>query len=365
MLNTQADLKTLYPYKTFRARREEVAVCSCSCETLFARYKISEARGSALNKMAESVDLIPLINVSIQPELTIIDRSSYRIRLRNVTDEERRAWISDPTVTFLLHASNISRVVTTIDICSDFAESIFKNDDANEDLYALLALLNVRMEYAPWTPFVVEMPAATPTGFAVHAIGEQSPPTELQYGGSINLSNRETVDLYWNRVTGPSAENRAFRRALSRFVRARAAPFAEDAIVHVIIGVEALFGDPNNISRGKTANVTKRAAVYVVDPINEPASEHLLGLRQDIENIYKPRHLILHGGDVATFNLGPIARSAIFQLQRILQIMLGEGVERLRDLEALSHAYDDELLKARRREKYQTRESANPRSASS
>jgi hypothetical protein len=287
--------------------------------------------------------------------VTVSKGPNFSLGVRRITDSERAAWQADPTIAFLLKDVDLNRVVSTVAVVTNLPGTIFDHDEANEDLFALLAIFNVRMPYAPWTPFVVISPALTQAGFEVLQLGEEVQPNEFGWHGQLNVSDRETLKLYWNRVTEAHEVNRSLRRALSRFVRARAAPFAEDAIVHVLIGLEALFGDAASISRGKSEKVTKRAAVFVTDPANEPAADHLIALRNDVEALYKPRHVILHGGDVSSVDLAPLARSGLQQLQRIINIILGEGFERLRDADDLAKSYDDELLAAWRREKYRYR----------
>jgi Apea-like HEPN len=312
-------------------------------------------RARKVELMEEHSEIIPLVNLSVGPDVIVFEGTNYSLRIREITESERSLWMTDPTIAYILKDADLAGVVSAVEILSRLPGTIFDHDEANEDFFALLAILNVRMQYIPWTPFVVISPAAAESGFLVRQIGDQVQPTEFGWHAHVNVSDRETVELYWNRVTGSVAVNRSLRRALSRFVRARAAPFAEDAIVHVLIGLEALFGDAASVNRGKTEKVTKRAAIFVVDPSDEPEADHLIGLRSDVEALYKPRHIILHGGDVSPIELSPIAHSGIQQLQRIINIVLGEGFDRLEDVDALAKSYDDELFAAWRREKKRSR----------
>jgi hypothetical protein len=189
---------------------------------------------------------------------------------------------------------------------------LLEHPSANLDVYALTGLINVKLEYAPWIPFFEESPAATESGFHLAIIGEQRPPNEFQVGAVVNLRNEETIGKYWDAVTGRSLVNRSLRRALGRFVRARAAVLAEDVITHAIIGVVSLLGD--SADRG-SPKVIRRATALIVHPDGEPAVAELERMKLRFEDLYRPRHLIFHGRDVSEESLSsrPLVGSSFRQ----------------------------------------------------
>lgn len=186
-------------------------------------------------------------------------------------------------------------------------------------------------------------------------VGEQRAPRERERGVTLNMRDDSIVHRYWDAISNEGPINRGLRRALSRFVRARAAYFAEDAIVHTIIGVEAMFGDATHRSRGESKKVIRRAAAFMLDPDSQPTVAELEELQNKLEQLYAPRHIILHGGLMEEANPGALARSGIQLLQTLICIALEEGFDRMLDLDALPASFDQYLRAARRREKVDRR----------
>jgi hypothetical protein len=313
--------------------------------------------GVYFGEMLQKSTVFPLLNLSVEPNATIMQSSELAIRIRDIRDDERARWQDNDNIQFVLGelAGLLPIATTAIEIAGTYPGDVMKHETANPDLYSLLGLLDVFVEHPPWTPFAEISPATTDTGFDIEYIGEQKPPPiEFNVRPTVRMHDTETVSRYWNAITGPTERNRSLRRALSRFVRARSANWGEDAITHAIIGIESLFGKNND--SGKSSRIIRRATAFLTDPGRVPTKVETASLKQWIADIYEPRHDIFHGREVRTHSLSLLAKRGIEILREIILIALEEGFARLDNIDAVAGEYDNEERAQARAQKHARRQ---------
>ena len=294
--------------------------------------------------------IVPLLNVSLNRTFIIHAGADYRLSIVSVSDVQRNRWQQDARVTFAIEGapSLLPRTTSAVLLETRYSGQILDHRDANEDMTLLLGLLNVRLPYALWAPFGV---VARGDDMSTMTFGETRVPTQMEYHADLNVADYKTFKRYWRTVSGKSQQSQRLRRAVSRFSRARSSWWAEDAIVHGFIGLEALFAE-HTTEVGKTVNkVTRRLATFIIPPDASPTVVELTTLSGHIGEIYKLRHDILHGALPDPDKTGQAAKDTIELLRTAILIAVEEGFKRLKNLPALAADYTSALDDARREEK--------------
>jgi hypothetical protein len=157
-----------------------------------------------------------LLNVAVDRDCVVVESDRYRIAIRGVTDDERKRWAENARVQFMVESNPwmLPRARTAVEMTTrsplDFNELMSEQ----EDLYALLGLLNVRIDYDLWAPFgqLKKWGQAEPDFYFLTFV-ESRPPTETEYGVVLNLSDEQALRRYWNAIVGGGDENMRLRRA--------------------------------------------------------------------------------------------------------------------------------------------------------
>jgi hypothetical protein len=303
--------------------------------------------------------VVPLPNVAVDRNVLVVDSGRYRIALRAVADEELKRWAENARVQFMVEGNPwmLPLTKTVVELTTHSPHDFNELTAEQEDLYALLGLLNVRIAYDLWAPFgQFKKSGQSKSDFSYHSFIESRPPKETEYGVVLNLSDEHTFRRYWSAIVGSADEHMRLRRAVARFRRARSSWFNEDAIVHAFIGLESIFADHSKAGGKNTKRVTKRVARFVLDPDVSPSAVELSDLSEQIANLYNVRHDIVHGALPDLSKTSEAAKESLQLLQTAILITLEEGFARTIDLAALANRYDADLQVAQRLEKWRRRQ---------
>ena len=265
--------------------------------------------------------LVPLINLTLSIECL---RVSEHLLLRKVTQSELTRWTADDNASRLVGEAEQTRLSHVVEQhYRDLKEPLHKAEGPGEDLYTLLALLDLRMPERLRCPFMDWSDESSPTEHCIFEIPDALPAWARSIHVTLNV-DAETLSAYWAMVIRASDRGRRLRRALGRAMSARSMHFAEEVILGSTIGLECLFSPDTD--RDEPANntniVVASACEMLVDPEAFIMPEVADARFESLKSLYRVRSAIVHGKEVRG-----VMTEAVEHLLEVLRRCVGVALE--------------------------------------